>query len=204
MLGTATGVVAITADTARDIPATGLRLRVIVPGIPAIAHRLQVIARRLTGIGLDIRATVGLPLPPFPLLELATRTVRARIRRGHALAPEIRRHYQPRALVIPRTVPVLDRRSDPEQRRARGPARTNLAAIAHQRATYLPRSRHVRTLFLARPEAARKVREETKVWPEAAATEARLAGSFAEARKSQMRNDQISRRIQLARRRSMS
>jgi hypothetical protein len=48
------------------------------------------------------------------------------------------------------------------------------------------------------------VREETKVWPEAAATEARLAGSFAEPRNFQMRNDQISTRIPLARRRSMS
>jgi hypothetical protein len=101
-------------------------------------------------------------------------------------------------------VSVIDRRSDPEQRRARAPARTNLADIAHQRAAHLPRSRHVRMLFLAQPEAARKVREETKVWPEAAATEARLAGSFAEPRNFQMRNDQISTGIPLARRRSMS
>ena len=195
---------AITADTARDIPATGHRLRVIVPGTPAIVLRLRVIARRLTGIVLDIPATVGLRLLLFQLRELATLTVRAPIRREHGLAPEIRRHYRSRALVIPGTVLVLDRRSDPEQRRARGPARTNLAGIAHQRATYLPRSRHARMLFLAQPEAARKVREETKVWPEAAATEERLAGSFAGARNFQMRNGQISRRIQLARRRSMS
>lgn len=182
ILGTATGVAAITGDIALDIPATVLRLRVIVPGIPAIVLRLRDIARRLTAIVLDIPAMVGLRLPLFLLLEPATRTVRARIRREHGLAQEIHRHYRSRAPLIPGRVPVLDRPRDPERRRALGPARTNLAAIVHQRATY-PRSQHVRMLFLARPEAAHKVREEIKAWL-VAATEARLADSFAQARTS--------------------
>ena len=79
-------------DIAPDIPGTVLLLRATGPGTLAIARRLLAIARRQMAIVLDIRGTVGLRQPLFPLPALGIRTGLVRILRGRGRAAEIRRH----------------------------------------------------------------------------------------------------------------
>jgi hypothetical protein len=160
---TVTGAAAITAGIGPDIRGTVLRLPVIDQDIPAIAPRRRAIGLRQTAIVQAIPDMAGLLLPLFPLLEMAIRTVRVRIHRRPDLALALR---------------LLDQQIPQEQRRVRGPARTNRAAIAHQRATCPLLSPHVRTLSPARPEAAHKAHAETRAWAVAAIEEADPVGRW--------------------------